>query len=338
MSSRLLSDLEAWESGQLELSVVEARNPGADVTGLVQLHEVMSDAGTNPMPASAASWECLKNALPARGAPPHPNRRKSPHGWIQRPVLVATATMLLGGSALAMTSEPVREGVKSAWRKVASLVNLDAGESSDSGPTPGETSDARGPGATGSGAGAAGRGQGPGNDPGPAPGRSGEAKGRGRGPKKELPEVGGGPNSVPGAAGKGDGSPTGTTPPGAGGEDGALGKSDGSGQAEGTGKSGDAGKPEGTGTAKAKDEKDSGEESTPDDTGTGNVKGAGKPDNPGKPDDPGGGNGNSGGNGNDDGNGTPAGTETMSETKAANASAGRDSLGQSTSKLPPARQ
>jgi hypothetical protein len=171
MSTRLLSDLEAWESGQLELSIVEARNPGADVTGLVQLHEVMSDAGTNPMPASVASWERLKNALPDRGAPPHQGRRKSPHGWIRRPVLVATATMLLGGSALAMTSEPVREGVKSAWRKVASFVNLDAGESSDSGATPGETSGAGGPDATGSGDGVADRDQGRGNDPGPALGR-----------------------------------------------------------------------------------------------------------------------------------------------------------------------
>jgi hypothetical protein len=310
MSARLLSDLEAWESGQLELSEVEARHPRADVSGLVHLHEVMSDAGSHPMPASAESWERLKKVLPDRVAPPLQSRRESPHRWIRRPVLVATATMLLGGSALAMTSEPVREGVQDVLRTVASLVNLDVGDSSDSGITPRETS-AGEPGGTGSGNGTTGRDQGRGDEPDHARGRTEDAKGRGRagrGPNTEHPS---GPNSLPGAAGKGDSSSTGNTPPVAGGNGGASGKPDGAGKPEGSGKPGDAGKPDGSGSGKGKDQQKSGAEATPDDSGPG--KGAEKPANPEKPDDPVGGSGNSGGNGNvgngGGGSGNDAGVE-----------------------------
>ena len=318
MSTQLLNDLTAWESGDLELAEVEGRHPGADVTGLVEIHKLMVAAGTPEVPAVAESWEKLKSALPERGTPRSEMRARTTSGrWVRRPVVVATATMLLGGSALAMTSEPVREGVVNALRTVASIVNLDslvnfdAGDSGEPGLDSGDVGDDAG--TTGSN---------PGGNQGEAllngaPGKRAEPAGHGpskrQGPKAEPPGSRGAPGSVPGAPGNGPNANEPLTE----GKGGSNGNSDSAGKPDSPGSSGDAGIPQGPGKSGGKgkgppqDNAEPEQGETPSESGDDNPSGSANGNSGGNgignPGGNGGAGGNPGGNPGGSGNGNPGG-------------------------------
>ena len=306
MSTRLYNDLEQWESGRLQITDVERRHPRADVRGLAQLHSMLA-AAASEAPPNEESWDRLRRTLPER-TQPHTTSVLGASRWIRRPVLVAACTLLLGGSALAMTSEPVREGVKSAWRTVASLVNLDGDDSSESGTEPGSGSAPRGDDGSAGRPPTSGKGNVTTEPRGGERGRSTDAEERGKN----------GPGVVPSAPGKGVDPKESSVPPAGKPED--PGKSEGNGnsddkrRSEGNPTNPDGGNPDAAGTledpgkseGKSKSDAAGKPESaqTPagspgESQGPGKSEGKGKSDGAGKPGDPGApGNGSGQGNGN----------------------------------------
>jgi hypothetical protein len=103
----LLDDLAGWEDGRLGLSDVEARHPGQDVRGLVSLHVQLAVAGSFSAPDPMIAWEKLRIRLPDR----RPGMLDRLARWARIPAIVVAVSLMLGGTALALTLEPVRDAI-----------------------------------------------------------------------------------------------------------------------------------------------------------------------------------------------------------------------------------
>jgi hypothetical protein len=105
--SRLFDDLAAWEGGRLRLSEVETRHPDRDVRQLVSLHVQLAAAGSVAVPDPSIAWERLRARLPDR----RPAVLERIGRWARIPAIVIAVSLLLAGTALALSIEPVRDAI-----------------------------------------------------------------------------------------------------------------------------------------------------------------------------------------------------------------------------------
>jgi hypothetical protein len=130
--SGLFEDLARWEKGELNIDDVAARHPEGNVRGLVGIHMQLATATASPAPDPSAGWAELRLRLPAR-APGVAGRLGT---RVRRPIVVAAASLLLGGSALALTfSDEIRDGVAGVWERITTILGgEESGDSSSSAP------------------------------------------------------------------------------------------------------------------------------------------------------------------------------------------------------------
>jgi hypothetical protein len=133
--SALLDDLAGWEDGRLGLSEVEARHPGQDVRGLVSLHVQLAAAGSFAAPDPMVTWEKLRMRLPNR--PPGMVERLA--RWARVPAIVVAVSLLLAGTALALTLEPVRDAIGNFLGEVFEMFGAERGRAPHSAGNPDRT-------------------------------------------------------------------------------------------------------------------------------------------------------------------------------------------------------
>ena len=133
--SALLDDLAGWEDGRLGLSEVEARHPGQDVRGLVSLHVQLAAAGSFAAPDPMVTWEKLRMRLPNRG----PGMVERLARWARVPAIVVAVSLLLAGTALALTMEPVRDAIGNFLGEVFEMFGAERGRAPHSAKNPDRT-------------------------------------------------------------------------------------------------------------------------------------------------------------------------------------------------------
>jgi hypothetical protein len=116
--SGLFEDLAKWEEGRVGLMDLEARHPTQDVRGLVSVHVQLAAAGSVAAPDPVLAWQKLRLRLPDRTAGPMDGVVR----WARRPIVATAASMLLAGSAAALTSESVREAIRNFFGEVQDVL------------------------------------------------------------------------------------------------------------------------------------------------------------------------------------------------------------------------
>lgn len=141
--NRLEEDLARWEADLLSLQELEARHPGEDVRGLVDLWVRLQAEGQRPAPDPAAGWAALEPLLEPRAGAVVPLWRRRA---VRRAVVLAAAAVLgVGAVAYAAGPEGLRREVNGTVVRIVQF--LEPGGSGPSPSSPGEDrSDRSGPG------------------------------------------------------------------------------------------------------------------------------------------------------------------------------------------------
>ncbi|HXF57674.1 MAG TPA: hypothetical protein VNO34_08935 [Actinomycetota bacterium] len=135
-ATRLEEDLARWEAELLSFEELEARHPGEDLRGLVDLWARLQAEGQRPVPDPAAGWAALEPLLePRTGAGVPLWRRRVVRRAV---VLVAAAVLGVGAVAYAAGPEGLRREVNGAVVRIVQFL-----EPGGRGPSPSSPVDDR---------------------------------------------------------------------------------------------------------------------------------------------------------------------------------------------------